>query len=214
MTTARLVDSGPPITIGDRPHSQVIRRTFSKTVTLAQRRDGNVSTVTATTNLTGNIWYHWYVDGVFRARTTSAQFTFIIASGQQSRIDCIPSNDPGFDAVAHEPDIPAAVVTLWWIRSTDTDVKEYNVEQQKDGGDWSTIATIPYQPSTWDYRIDSPRLDDLADYAWRVSPVDVAGNEGTVVTLDARTIVRVPNSPDFDIAFNEGTTKVTFSEAA
>ena len=82
------------------------------------------------------------------------------------------------------------------------------------GGDWSPIATVAYQAGAWDYRITSPRLDDLADYAWRVSSVDAAGNVGSATSLTARTIVRTPDAPEFTATFDDGTTKVTFAEAA
>jgi hypothetical protein len=196
------------------PRSQVIRTTFQKTVSYAQRRDGNVTTVTVTTNLGGAVYYHWYLDGIWVAVTTSNQYSFVTAPDEQARIECIPTQDPRFDYVTNAPATPAARVTLWWIRSTDSDVKEYKVEQQKDAGGWSTIATVPYQAGAWDYRITSPRLDDLGSYEWRVTPVDAAGNEGSATSLDARTIVRTPDAPDFAVAFDEGTTKVTFSEAA
>ncbi len=197
-----------------RTRSQIIRRPFQKTVTFAQRRDGNVSTVTVTTNLAGTVYYHWYVDGVWVAVTNSNHFSFVAAAGEQSRIEVEVSNDPGFDQVANAPDTPAARVTLYWIRSTDTDVREYKVEQQLDGGDWATIATVPFQAGSWDYRITSPRLDDLGSYAWRVTPVDAAGNDGSATSLGARTIVRTPDAPEFTATFDEGTTKVTFAGAA
>jgi hypothetical protein len=197
-----------------RPRSQILQRLFQKTVTYSQTRHGNVSTVTITTNLSGLVYYHWYLDGVWVGGTTTNQFSFVVATGEQARIECVPTQDPYFDYVSYGPTVPAARVVLWWIRSADSDVREYKIEQQKDGGSWSTIATVPYAAGAWDYQITSPRLDDLGSYAWRVTPVDAVGNEGSASSLAARTIVRVPDAPDFAIAFDDGTTKVTFSEAA
>ncbi len=209
-----IVGSRPQPRPTELPRSRITRRLFKKTVTFAQRRDGNISTVTVTTNLSGTVYYHWYVDGVWVAVTNSNYYTFVVASGEQSRIEVEVSNDPGFDRVANAPNTPAARVTLYWIRSTDTDVREYLVEQQLDGGDWSTIATVPFQSGSWDYRILSPRLDDLGSYAWRVTPVDAAGNEGSTTSLGAHTIVRTPDAPDFNATFDDGTTKITSAEAA
>ena len=213
-TRPRLIRSPRFPLPGIPARSQILRRTFRKTVTLTQRRDGNVTTVTCTTNLQGTVFYYWYLDGIFVAVTTTNTFDFIIPAGEQARIECIPSHNANLDIIANAPSTPAARVVLWWIRSADTDVKEYKVEQQKDGGDWNTIATVPFLSGAWDYRITSPRLTDLADYTWRVTPVDDVSNEGTVTTLAARTIVRTPDAPEFTIAFDEGTTKVTFAEAA
>ena len=198
----------------DLPRSQIIRHPFHRTLTYSQRRHGNVSTVTVTSSLSGNVWFHWYLDGVWQAVSTSNQYSFVIAPGEQARVECIATNTVDLDYIANAPNTPAARVALWWIRSTDTDIKEYKVEQQKDGGDWSTIATVAYQAGAWDYRITSPRLDDLGSYAWRVSSVDAAGNVGTATTLTARTIVRTPDAPEFTATFDDGTTKVTFAEAA
>ena len=210
--TMGVIASRPTARPSVRSRSQIISRPSIETLTFAQERRGDVSTVTVTSSLSGAVYYHWYVNGVHWAMTTTNQYSFVAV--EQLRIDVIPTNDPGFDFEANAPAVPDDLVTLWWVRSTDTDVKEYKVEQQKDAGGWSTIATVAFIPSTWDYRVETRRLDDLASYEWRVTPVDAAGNEGSTAALDARDVVRIPDAPDFDIAFDEGTTKVTFSEAA
>lgn len=198
-----------------RPRSQVIQRPSIETLTYTQSRNGNVTTVTVTSSLSGTVYYHWYLDGTWVAVTTTNHYSFMLLPGEQARVEVLVSNDAGFDFVANTPpDATGSRVTLWWIRSADTDVREYKVEQNQDSGGWSQIATVPYLPSAWDYRVTSPRLDDLSSYEWRVTPVDLAGNDGTVTALDARTVVRTPDATDFTIAFDEGTTRVTFAEAA
>jgi len=199
---------------GSHARSQVIHGQWQKTVAYSQRREGNVTTVTVTTSLGGTVYYHWFLDGVWVGQTTTNYRSFGLAADEQARIECVPSHDAYFDWAAHSPATPAARVLLWWIRSSDTGVKQYKVEQQKDAGDWTTIATVAHQDDQWDYRLTTPRLDDLGSYAWRITPVDAAGNEGSATALDARTIVRTPDAPNFAIAFDDGTTKVTFSEAA
>ena len=100
------------------------------------------------------------------------------------------------------------------MRSIDASAAQYRVEQQQDGGDWEQIALVFAETRRWDYTTMTDRLDDLSDYAWRVVPVDAAGNDGTAITLTAETIVRTPDAPRVSVTFDPGTTKITISEAA
>lgn len=213
MTTARLI-KGAAKRDRRRPRSQIIHRVFRKTVTFSQVQRGRVTTVTVTTNLPGRIFYHWYLDGTWVGMTATNQRAFVMLPGEQATIDCIPTQDAGFDYLANSPDVFTRRVVLWWIRSADTDVVSYLVEQQKDAGSWVEIGSLDYEADRWEYRITTPQLDDQGAYAWRVSSVDAAGNVGTPVTLDSRIIVRTPDAPDFTATFNEGTTRVAFAEAA
>ena len=54
-----------------------------KTVPYSQRHEGNVSTVTGTTNLVGTVYYHWYLDGVWVGMTTANYYSFVLAPGEQ-----------------------------------------------------------------------------------------------------------------------------------
>ena len=180
----------------------------------SQVRIGNVTRVTVTSDLSAPIYYHWYLNGSWSGVTTGPGKSFHLGDGDQARIEAIDTNDPAYDGIANAPDGWPARRTIWWCRSVDSDVVRYRVEQQKDGGDWSTLGTVQAVAGQWPYSLLTGRLDDLATYAWRVYPVDAAGNDGTALTLDSEKIVRTPDGPDFAIAFDDGTTKVTFSAAA
>ena len=103
--------------------------------------------------------------------------------------------------------------TLWWVRSLAADVDHYRVEQQRDGGDWVTIATVPVVQGKWSRQQITDRLVDLAEYTWRVVPVDTTGNDGTPVTIGPERIVRTPDAPEFVVSFDPATSRVSFDHA-
>lgn len=177
-------------------------------------RHGNATTVTVTSDLSGTIYYHWYSDGAYIASTTSASRSFLYDTDDQSRITVQDTNDADYDPIANAPVGYPAKRTVTWIRSIDSDVARYRIEQQLGAGSWAVIGLVQHVATTWQYELLTPRLDDLGVYTWRMIPVDAAGNDGTARTLDAETIVRTPDAPRFTIAFDGGTTKVTFAMAA
>lgn len=175
-------------------------------------RLGEVTEVTVTSNLSGTIYYHWYVYGVYIGMSTSTSWLFYLADGEQGRIECIDTNDADFDAIANAPTDYPPTRTIYWTASVDTDVDKYRVEQKKNAGDWATVGTVYHEASRWSYELTTDRLDDLASYEFRVVPIDKAGNDGTPVTLGAENIVRTPDAPEFTIEFNTSPTTVTFDE--
>ena len=177
-------------------------------------RDEYTTRVIVTSDLAGTIYYHWYLDGVLVASTESNEFWFYLEQGEQARIEVLDTNDPDFDAVQNAPDGWPARRLIWWVRSIDATIDHYRVEQQQDAGDWSTVAEVPHDDNLWHYQLLSERLDDLADYAWRVVPVDAAGNDGASTLIGPERIVRAPDAPDYEISFNAGPTTVTFAEAS
>ena len=178
-----------------------------------QSRVGGVTTVEAASDLSGDVLFYWYIDGAFVASTVAGVKSFALEDNDQARIDVLDSTDPAFDPVANSPSGYPARRSLFWLRSLATDIASYRVEQRKNAGSWTSIGVVNHVAGQWSYSLLSPRLDDLADYEWRVVPVDVAGNDGTALTLDAVRIVRTPEAPDFTVTFDEGTTRVTFAEA-
>ncbi|KKN53078.1 hypothetical protein LCGC14_0605900 [marine sediment metagenome] len=183
-------------------------------MTYEQFQLGQLTTVRVTSPLVGDVYHYWFIDGTFVAMTASPEYVLILPEGDQARVECIASNDASFDYVLNGPATPSIRSVVWWIASTAADVALYKIEQAKDGGVWTEIGRMNHDADRWDYRLVTPRLDDLSSYAWRVVPVDKAGNDGQVVSQAARTIVRTPDGPDFTVAFDEGTTRVTFTEAA
>jgi len=176
-------------------------------------RIGNAVLVAVTSSLSGTVYYHWYVDGVWAGRTTTPQHTLYVGDDAQARIEVVDTTDADFDYLAGNPTPYPAARRLWWIRSLAADVDHYRIEQQIDGGDWSELAIVARRGEDWTYEYTTDRLTDLAEYAWRVVPVDEAGNDGTAITLAAEKIVRVPDAPEFTIAFDPDTDTVEFAAA-
>lgn len=179
----------------------------------AQVRSGNVTTVTATSDLVGTVYFNWYIDGAFVSVTTTPTMSFSLEPGDQVRIEAIDTNDQDFDSVANAPAGWPARRTLWWVRSVDADVVKYRVEQRKGAGAWSTVGVVPHDELQWSYWLMSPRLDDLSTYEWRVIPIDAAGNDGTATSIGPELIVRTPDAPRFSATFNPGATTVTLAAA-
>jgi hypothetical protein len=172
--------------------------------------------VSVTSDLGGSpIYYHWYVDGRYDGKSLTNVRQFTLQAGEQADVICQDTTSTSYDPIANAPDGFPARKTLWWLASAASDVELYAIEQQKDGGDWEEIGRVR-DTGAWEYRFLTPPLDDLSTYRFRVKPYDAAGNAGTTLALDAaaETIVRKPDAPDFDISFDEGTAKITFSEAS
>lgn len=170
-------------------------------------------TVEATSDLSGVVYFHWYVDGAYVRSGRSAVFAVQVAPDEQVEVTAVDTNDPDFDPIVNAPPGYPSRRTLRWIRSLAADVVGYRVDQRKDGGAWSEIGRVTQTPAAWVLSFLTPVLEDLATYEWAVYPLNEAGNVGTELAFDAELIVRRPDAPEFSIAFDEGTTRVTFAAA-
>lgn len=182
-------------------------------------RQGNTTTVSATSNLSGTVYFHWYVDGEYVGASSATGGTsarsFIMGPGFQSQIDVLDTIDPDFDAYANAPTAYPARRTLQWVRCTDgPEVRHYRVEQLVDLGDWESIGIIQHDPSRWSYTFVVSGLVDLSTYSWRVIPVGANGNDGDMLILNEEEIVRTPDAPEFTATFTQATSRVTFAEPA
>ena len=178
-------------------------------------RHGNTTRVTAVSDLAApgtTVFYHWYVDGRHVGVTGSSQRVFALEAGEQFQVDVIDTTDADYDGPGNAPTAWPARKRLWWIRSMSDDV-DYYLVQQKTDGDWYTIAKVQHDPRKWDYEILTPRLEDLAEHTWRITPYDRGGNAGTAKTIGPEKVVRTPDAPDYTISFDDGTTRVTFAAA-
>jgi len=188
--------------------TSVIRRQLP-TISVSRRLED--VTVTVTSYLRGDVYYFWYIDGAFLTRTRNNKYTFFVKEGDQFRVSVLDSNDFDFDAIANAPKGYPSRRTIFWTRCTDSDILKYNLEQNKDGAGWTDIGTVNDIPGQWSYTFVTERLTDLSTYQFRIIPVDVAGNEGTALTLDSEKIVRTPDAPDYTVTFSAVTDKVTYA---
>jgi hypothetical protein len=176
-------------------------------------RAGRIVYVTVTSDLSGTVYYHWYLDGSWVAYTVEPTYVFVLETDSQAEIICQDTNDAAYDYVANAPAGWPATKTLFWTASTSTDVDHYRVEQKKDSDAWVELGTVD-DDGSWSYQYETPTLEDLASYQWKITPVDTAGNDGTAVTLGPETVVRRPDGPRYEIAYSAGTQRVSYSEAS
>ncbi|MCG8407568.1 MAG: hypothetical protein MI923_20415 [Phycisphaerales bacterium] len=180
-----------------------------------QRRTGNVTRIIVESDLVGEIFFHWYVDGAYVGVTLQGQREFRLDAGEEFVVDVIDTIDPDFDPIANAPQAWPARRTIWWVQSQDPDIDHYRVLQIA-GGLPSEICRIPHDPAKWTYSCLSPRLPDLALLRFFVLPVDQSGNVGQSIEIQSpgHTVVRTPDSPAFNVTFDPGTSRVTITEAA
>lgn len=178
----------------------------------SQVRSGSVTTITVVSSLTGLVYYHWYVDGLYVATTTRPVYSLTLDDGEQVRIDAVDTNDPTFDPVLNAPQGYPARVSLWWTRSESLDAVMYRIFQQGPIGEY--LADIYAPPGQWSFSWITPRLVDRQIYIWDVYPIDAAGNVGASVSLILfASVLRVPDAPRFSATYSAGTQKVTIAAA-
>jgi len=179
-------------------------------------RENNTTTVVVTSDLSAPVYFFWYVYGAYVGRTTVGRNGFALEQADQVRISVLDSNDPDFDAIANAPDGFPARRTLVWNRSIDADVAHYRIEQQREAEGYTEIGIVNADDTTWQYHYLTPRLDDLTNYDWKITPVDSLGVDGTPVAIGPELIVRNPDAVEFTVTaeYDGVGTKITFDEAA
>lgn len=187
-------------------------RTVALHVTaLAARRVGATIIVMATVDRDPPWYLYWLVDGVFTARTVVPTLT--LARPQACTLEALVSRSGELDVtriINGRRPVPRWL-TLFWVRP-DEAVEHYRLELAtgESGGAWTEFARVT-DDGSWSYRQETPPLDDLTWYRFRVVPVR-NGNDGTPTEWAARRIVRVPNAPGFAVSYSAATGKVTFAE--
>jgi hypothetical protein len=174
-----------------------------------QSRSGSTVTVTATSSLTGTVYFHWYSDGRYVGGGVSASRTFALPAGEQARVDVIDTNDADYDAVANAPAGFPRRVTVEFVGSPDTDISHYIIEQNNDD-----VARLTATDRNWLYRWTSPVLPDTqgaSQNEWTVRAVNRAGNESATVDV-TEEIARLGDAPDWSMSYDQPTNKITIVE--
>jgi hypothetical protein len=107
----------------------------------------------------------------------------------------------GTPADAHPP-----YLDLYWLPVSDA--VKYRIEEDTGSSTWVARKTIAADPSRSFYVHRTGTLADETTHAWRVVPIDAAGNDGTPATFSA-LMVRNPDVPDQEFAYDAGTGVVT-----
>lgn len=181
----------------------------------SKKRHGRLTKVTVVSDLTGTVYYHWYLDGAWLGVTTDPNYSIFLEAGEQAELVCIDTNSASFDGPANAPAGYPARRALWWNKCTDADVDHYRVEYGtgfSSPSSWTLMGTVK-DDGGWSYRFLSHRLTDLTWYWFRIVPVDLAGNQGTALALGPDKVVRTPDAPEYSATYNSGTQRVTFAAA-
>lgn len=180
----------------------------------SQERSGDTTIITVVSDLTGLVYYHWYVDGQYAATTTAPTWSLTLEEGEQVRVEVVDTNDAEVDPLDVAPEGYSARRSLWWTRSESLDAVHYRVVQVRPqfGGEETIIAEIPAPADQWSFSLLTPRLNDGQLYEWWVYPYDVAGNQGTRIRLiPLSAVLRTPDAPNFTATYAAGTQRVTFA---
>jgi len=111
----------------------------------------------------------------------------------------------------NEESLPATYpgrMTLRWYEVTNASY--YLIEEYVDAV-WTVRARVP-EDGRWVYNWQSRYLEDATTHEFRISAVDTAGNASAVVAF-SELLVRRPDPPQVEYSYDEGTKKVTISEA-
>jgi len=188
---------------------------FVLSTSFTWKRVNNTTIVTVVPILAGTVYYFWYQDGRLVGQTQKPTKTIVLTPGDSARLEVLQTNDPAFDPIANAPVGYPPRRTLEFVRSLDPSIERYRIEQKVGSGAWTILGYVRDNPTQWSYRYQTGRLLDLTSYSWRVVPMNAAGNDGTPVSLGpggggAEFIVRTPDAPTFNVAFQSYADAVEF----
>lgn len=177
-------------------------------VTYATTRIGETTQVTVASDLVPPVYLRWYLDGQYLGMTTATARSFAIPHGEQVRIEVIDTDDPDFVPPLSNPYGPKRL--LFWLRSlaAEAALSSYRIEQKIGSGAWVELVTMPAVAGRWSYEYTTARLADNETYTWRITPIDATGLDGTPLVLGPELLVRVPDSPEWDLEYDPETGKV------
>jgi len=173
-------------------------------------RRGPTTEYVAESDTEGAVFY-WYADWQYLGSSTDGRWRVTPDPDDLLDVDVVDSADEDFEPEDPDnvPQLQPARRAVEWTAAADT-TDYYLVEQKKDAGDYAEVDRIAHAAGVWLYRWRSARLDDLAAYTWRVTPVDARGVAGTPITVGPVDIVRPPDPPDWQYAWEPSA--ITFSE--
>ena len=187
-------------------------------VTLEVLQGGFHGTVVATAvPLAAVDHYEWFEDGVSVGRSADPAHTRAVELNDAVEVECIATRYDDFDAHRNAPQSYPAWRRIEWQPSVTGDVDHYRIDHatgESTPASWTEVGRLRHDAREI-YSFRSAALADLTFHWFRVTPVGTDGNDGTakVFTPESQH-VRRPDAPDFDTSFDDGTQRITISEAA
>lgn len=209
----------------DRRHLAGLARLGGVSVTLQRTTHaGNVEFTAVPAVEHSDIRFYWWVDGrpyqAGRVRTCGVD----LDEEDDVEVFVIATTDPDLDVEEIEAEFGPRRRIIEFVRSPDTDVSYYRVEWQTTvpasyaadpaapaPGDWEMLLRVPVDGGRWVYRFLTPRLTHGSHYWFRVTPVSIAGNDGTASEIGPYFILCRPEVVEFTVSYSAGTNRVTFT---
>lgn len=159
------------------------------------------------------LYYHWFLDGLYYTTTRSPSLSIAVSAGEQFEVRCVATPHVAWSPWTGAQNVGyGARRTLFWVRPNEA-VDYYRCE-------WVESPTTPadddytefqrvVDTGAWSYTVLTPRLTDGAPTWLRVVPVR-NGNATAAPTVVAETIVRKPDGIVFTATRTEAGT-ITFA---
>lgn len=131
-------------------------------------------------------------------------------TGGSRDFDIEPGTAPVLE-VRDDADGPTEVfpefATLIWYAPGSADsptlgVDYYLIERSEAGGAYESIHREQHVVGTRKYRYRTPRLKDVTEYSFRITPIGLNANNGTARTLGPFLSVRHPDPPNLNVSVN------------
>ena len=179
---------------------------------------GGTTTLMARSWLREPVFFLWWVNGIFQGKTLDGGKVVRPEDGEQLRVELFDTRNPSFDPSLILVQSATGRRRIFWTRSLDANIAAYRIDGQAGtggpfmvgGSSWQTLATVAAD-DTWQYAWLSDPCADLAPVAWRIVPLDAAGNAGTAKVISAEMIVRTPDAPRWAFELDSVSRQVTFS---
>ncbi|MGE3182672.1 MAG: hypothetical protein AB7N71_13655 [Phycisphaerae bacterium] len=189
--------------------------TRGQVLTRQQTQYGRTITVFVTTDQDQTI-LDWYVNGKYAGRTRDGYFSWRLKAGYQIRIDARPVRYLDERGDDYAPPTLSRTYTIHWT-AADGPVDRYLVDMatgqsNPDPEDWENIGYVA-GGRQWSYSLETPELDDVTWYWFRIRPIDIFKNTGDVTTIGPIFFVGLPTAPDVLVEFSDSTQQITVSEA-
>lgn len=169
-------------------------------------QDEETRVVTWSSSL-GSPEYYVYQDGKLVTKTFAETWTFHIPSPKDTDA---PREDPLIsildDSTPPGYTSPGRIYLSWY---PDPDAAYYLIEEEIESV-FTEVVRIPETGRGY-YRWLTQWLTDGYETAWRITPVDAAGNSGTPFDFEF-TQVRHPDTPNVEFSYSDITGTVTITE--